>query len=305
VFWGQLIAVPLALGLIIWFIREWRRQPGSPAALMLLASSSVCWLDPLNNWAIHLVYNPDLWHFPKEWPWVGLSPIIEPIVNVLYAPYLLVPYLISMALLRKLQARGSMQSFAWRRPKTTLAILTLLITILWDSGQEIFLVLTQLYTYTHVMPFGSIFVGTYYQFPLLLASVVIGVVMIPTSLLMYRDDTGLTEAEKLAKRLKLYVRRPATATFLVMALTLNLSFLLFIGCFALVRVTGAATAVACPWPYQEAAVYDPHGYYEREGQPGPYTEGWMNNWIGGQPDGRPTNVEQISDRCAPHNWNAR
>ena len=73
VFWGQIIAVPLAIGLIAWFIREWRRQPGSPAALMLLASSSVCWLDPLNNWAIHLVYNPGLWHFPKGRDDTGLT----------------------------------------------------------------------------------------------------------------------------------------------------------------------------------------------------------------------------------------
>ena len=36
------------------------------------------------------------------------------------------------------------------------------------------------------------------------------------------------------------------------------------------------------------SMYDPQGYYEREGQPGPYFEGYWNTWMSGQPQGRPT-----------------
>ena len=35
----------------------------------------------------------------------------------------------------------------------------------------------------------------------------------------------------------------------------------------------AATSVACPWPYPEAKVYDPNGFYEEDGQAGPYFAG--------------------------------
>ena len=55
----------------------------------------------------------------------------------------------------------------------------------------------------------------------------------------------------------------------------------------MIRWTKAATSVACPYPYPEAKVYDPNGFYEEAGQPGPYFEGIWNGWMSLQPDGRP------------------
>jgi hypothetical protein len=61
-----------------------------------------------------------------------------------------------------------------------------------------------------------------------------------------------------------------------------------------------ATAMACPYPYPEAKVYDPQGYYEREGQPGPYFEGHWNTWMTGQPAGRPRdNPLKDNPACLP------
>jgi hypothetical protein len=60
------------------------------------------------------------------------------------------------------------------------------------------------------------------------------------------------------------------------------------GGFAAIRASGLASAVACPWPYPEAKVYDPQGFYEREGQVGPFSEGHWNGWMTAQPSGRPT-----------------
>ena len=37
----------------------------------------------------------------------------------------------------------------------------------------------------------------------------------------------------------------------------------------------------------EAKVYDPQGFYEKAGQPGPYFAGIWSGWQSGQPDGRP------------------
>ena len=55
---------------------------------------------------------------------------------------------------------------------------------------EVTLVRTGMYTYTHVMPFGSIFAGTPYQFPLIWESGLVTLVMIAAGVLIYRDDTG-------------------------------------------------------------------------------------------------------------------
>ena len=64
---------------------------------------------------------------------------------------------------------------------------------------------------------GSVFAGTTFQFPLIWESCLVTVVMVPAGILCYRDDTGRTQAEKLALRLPLFPTRPALATFLVMA----------------------------------------------------------------------------------------
>jgi hypothetical protein len=68
---------------------------------------------------------------------------------------------------------------------------------------------------------------------------------------------------------------------------LNVAYFMYGGAFAAIRASGLATSVACPYPFPEAKVYDPQGYHEREGQPGPYFEGYWNRLTIGQPDGRP------------------
>jgi hypothetical protein len=48
-------------------------------------------------------------------------------------------------------------------------------------------------------------------------------------------------------------------------------------------------------------VYDPQGFYEQNGQQGPYSVGKWATWMSAQPDGRPTvQLGSVSDRCAPN-----
>ena len=153
---------------------------------------------------------------------------------------------------------------------------------------EIFLVRTGLYIYSHVIPWGSYAAGKWYQFPLIWESALVSTVMIPAGVLLYRDDTGRTQAEKLARRVRVFRLRPALGTFVVMFAAVNLAyFFLYGGGFALMRDTRSASSVACPWPYPEAKVYDPQGFYEEAGQPGPYFPGVWAGWQSAQPDGRP------------------
>jgi hypothetical protein len=299
VMWGQILGALIAAGTIVASVRLWRRHPGHPVILMILASSTLFWWDPINNWAIGLVYNPNLWHFPRDWPWLNNSPVIEPLTSFIYAPYVLVPYFLAMPILRAIQRRRDPKAFVSRHPLISIGVLTFVFGVIWDAAQEILLTRGQFLTYSHVIEFGSIDVGKNSQFPLLMASVLITVVMIPASILLYRDDTGKSQAEKIARRLRLHARRPKLATFLVMALVLNIAMVSFSSAFWLVRATGAASTVACPWPYPQAKTWDPRGYYETQGAPGPFAAGNASSWQIAQPGGRPTDITAKSDRCNP------
>jgi Spirocyclase AveC-like len=129
--------------------------------------------------------------------------------------------------------------------------------------------------------------------------------MIPAAILVYRDDTGKSVAEKLAAKAKLFPKKPVLGMFLVMFAIINVAYFAYGGWFGAIKASGLATSVACPWPYPEAKVYDPQGYYEKAGAEGPFSVGKWSTWQQGLPDGRP-DVEPPppgQGRCAPENQN--
>jgi hypothetical protein len=297
----QIGTVVMMLALVVGCVRAWRRQPGHPYVLMVLAATSMVWQDPIMNWAPYAVYNPQLWHFPEDWPLVRLSPTVEPFVVIGYSTfYFLAPFFAGTWILRRIRARAPADSFVWRRPLVSLALMIFATGFAIDAALEIFLVRTGLYIYSQVMPWGSLFAGTTFQFPLIWESTLVTVVMIPAALLCHRDDNGRTQAERLARSIPWLRHRPALATFLVMAAILNVAYFFYGAGFGAVRAAKLATAVACPWPFPEARVYDPQGFYERAGQPGPFFEGHWNGWMSAQPDGRPTlNPVSADAPCRP------
>ena len=283
----QIGLILMMITLVTGFVIGWRRHPGHPVLLMVLATTLLVWQDPIMNWAPYAVYNPQLWHWPETWPLVSLSPTVEPFIVIGYATFYMAPFFPAVAVLRRIQAKRPVESFVWRHPLLSLSALILVIGFVFDAFLEIFLVRTGLYIYSHVIPWGSYAAGEWYQFPLVWESVLVSTVMIPAGVLLYKDDTGRTQAEKLVQRFRFMPNHPALGTFLMMFGILNIAYFMYGGAFAIIKASGAATAVACPYPYREAKVYDPQGYYEREGEPGPYFEGHWATWASGQPDGRP------------------
>ena len=283
----QVGTVVMMVVLVTAFVLAWRRHPRHPILLMVIATTVLVWQDPVMNWAPYAVYNPQLWHWPETWPLVSLSPTVEPFIVIGYATFYMAPFFLAIWILRRLQARRPPGSFVARHPLVTLAVLVLAIGFLLDAALEMFLVRTQLYIYSQVIPFGSVAAGKPYQFPLIWESVLVTLVMIAAGVLLYRDDTGRTQAERLAQRIRPLRGRPALGTFLVMFAVVNVAYFAYGGGFAIIRASKAATSVACPWPYPEAKVYDPNGFYEEAGQPGPFFPG---NWAGwpsaqaGRPD---------------------
>jgi hypothetical protein len=282
---GTIVAM---VTLIIGFVVMWRRKPGHPILLMIIVMTLLIWQDPIMNWAPYAVYNPQLWHWPESWGLVSMSPTVEPFIVIGYAMFYMLPFFPAVWVLRKIQARRPVESFAWRHPLISLSLLILVIGFVFDAFLEIFLVRTQLYIYSQVIPFGSFAVGKWYQFPLIWESALVTVVMIPAGLLLYKDDTGRTQAEKLARRIRYFRTRPVIGTFLVMFVIINAAyFFLYGGGYAIIRWTHTATSVACPYPFPEAKTYDPNGFYEKNGQKGPYSAGIWSQWESAQVNGRP------------------
>ncbi len=288
--WATLAQVGTLIGIVaalIVFIIAWRRRPGHPVLLMAIVTTLIIWLDPVTNWAPYGVYNPQVWHLPEDWPLVSISPTVQPFVVLGYAAFYLTPYFPASWILRRLQARRQPDSFVWRHPLISLALIILPLGFALDAMLEISSVRTGLYIYSQVVPFGSVFVGTPFQFPLLWVSLGVALVMVPVGVLLYVDDTGKSAAEKLAHRARIFPSHPRIGTFVVMLAIMNVVYFGYIVEFTIIRWANAATAVACPWPYPEAKVYDPQGLYEKNGQSGPYSAGILAGWATGQADGRP------------------
>jgi hypothetical protein len=279
-----------AVAVVVVVVLLWRRYPERRTILLMaLACTTIELQDPIMNWAPYAVYNPQLWHFPETWGWISLSPTVEPFVIAGYAFLFLGPYFPAAAVLRRLQQGRSPESFIWRHPLICLAGLIFVFGFIIDALLETTLVRTQLYIYSQVIPFGSVFTGKFYQFPLIWESGLITSVMIPAGV-----------AEKLAQRVRLFAHRPMLGTAVTMIVIINLAYTLLYGLpFAIIRASGAATSVACPFPFPEAKVYDPQAYYEKAGQPGPYSPGIMSGWPTGQ-SGRPHVTTPASGgRCSP------
>jgi hypothetical protein len=273
--------------LLIVFIRGWRRNPGSPVMLMFLCTTLIVWQDPIMNWSPFAVYNPDLVHWPESWPLVSLSPTVEPFVVFGYVMFYFGPYFPAVWLLRRLQEKHGPTSYVSRHPLISLGLITLVIGFIFDAFLENILIHWGMYIYSQVIPWGSVFTGTTFQFPLIWESFSVCFVMVPAAILCYRDDTGKSVAEKLAAKAKLFPTRPVLGTFVVMFVIINVSYFAYGGWFWAIKVSHAATSVACPWPYPEAKVYDPQGFYEKAGAQGPYSVGIWSTWASGEPNGRP------------------
>ncbi len=297
----QIGTILMMVALVVGFIVMWRRHPGHPVLLMVLVMTLLIWQDPIMNWAPYAVYNPQLWHWPETWPLVSMSPTVEPFIVVGYATFYMLPFFPAVWILRKIQARRPVEAFAWRHPLISLSVLMFAIGFVFDAFLEIFLVRTQLYIYSQVIPFGSFAAGKWYQFPLIWESGLVLVVMIPAGVLLYKDDTGRCQAEKLARRIRYFRTRPVIGTFVVMFVIINAAyFFLYGGGYALIRWTHTATSVACPYPFPESKTYDPNAFYEKNGDAGPFSAGIWSEWESAQLHGRPhVNPPAGAGRCGP------
>ena len=188
--------------------------------------------------------------------------------------------------MRRIRARRPVDSFVSRHPLLTLAGVIFAVGFAYDVVLEVLAVRTGTYNYSQVIPFGSVFVGTTHQFPLL-SQALVTLVMIPAGVLLYREDTGGTVAEKLAQRVRIFARKPTLGMFVVMFAIVNVAYFGYGLGHTIIKWTRTASCAARLWPYSEAKAYDPQGFYEEYDQSGPFSAGKWSTWMTGQPGGRP------------------
>ncbi len=110
---------------------------------------------------------PDLLHWPEDWPLIMMSPTVEPFIVFGYVTFYFAPFFPAIWMLRKLQAKRGPDAFVSRHPLISLAGLILVFGFIFDVMLEVSLVRTGLYIYSQAIPFGTLFAGSTFQFPLI------------------------------------------------------------------------------------------------------------------------------------------
>ena len=291
-------------GLIILVLQSIKARKITMGLLFFIAGNSLVWLDPWGNWGPYATYDSRLLHWPETWWWASVSPTVEPVFNFIgyYAFYLGPPAVSILLLKRVIGPRFDSKSFVHRHPLITLTIITVIVGFIIDAVIETFFVSTGLYSYSQVPKFGSIFVGESHQFPLLLESLSTTLPFIVISLLWWRNDTGLTGAERLANKFSITRKTGRAGVLAVMVVLMSIGYFGYLAPFFIIRYFDWSTEVAQPWRWCATKVYDPQGHYERAGEPGPFFEGVWAHWPSGQPNGREVTgpaAASLPDKCKP------
>jgi len=263
------IFVVVAVVLAVVFTRLSLRQRSMHFGLMVFLSvTGLSALDPPANWVTFTVYDSQFLHFPTTWKWMSLAPLIEPCIVIPgYPMYYMAMGLLGAFFAKKLLARSSPGSWAARHPRTTYLGVGFLVGVVWDIPTELFMIRAYMYHYAEA--WGPSFGVGHGRYPIIWGFFTAFAIAAVTALL-HRDDRGRSLAHDLAE--KLPGGRGTSSPRLVLAGTLFLMamYLVPMGLFGLIRVTGLSHPNATKWHYPEAKVYDPYGHLEKAGVPGPF-----------------------------------
>ena len=154
-----------------------------------------------------------------------MSPTVEPFIVFGYVTFYFAPYFPANWIAAQATGQAAREAFVSRHPLISLARLILVIGFIFDTMLEVSLVRTG---HVHLLAGRSRSARSspaHLQFPLLWESLRVTFVMVPAGILVYRDDTGKSVAEKLADKARLFPTKPALGTFLMMFVIINIGVL--------------------------------------------------------------------------------
>jgi hypothetical protein len=105
-----------------------------------------------------------------------------------------------------------------------------------------------------------------------------GIMLSVAAPLMWVDDTGRTWSEAVARRTRMFASRPYLGAFVIAWAVMSVVYVGYGLSFGFIRASGIATSTAQYWRYPETKVFDPQGYYQRNGEKGPFTIGTWAGW---------------------------
>ncbi|OBH62119.1 hypothetical protein A5685_02335 [Mycobacterium colombiense] len=270
-----LSSIPMAIGLIatlVWLSVRQRKVHWT--VVIAFAGLITGALDPLANWATFAIFDPRMLHFPLSWPYVNISPNLEPALAFLggYAAY----YLLNGLGFLQLHDRfidPLMQRNAWlaRHRLVGVFIGATIVAVPINGLIQFTWMRFGIFFYTEAV--GPTLQIGHIHFPLIMAvydSIIFGMVAV----MCVRDDSGeLILINRIARRLP---ARPGGSTVtltrqLLISLAVGLvSFAAPLAALSGLRVAGLSKPAYEQNPYPNIKVYDPYGHLERSGKPGPF-----------------------------------
>ena len=264
------IFVVVALALAVMFARlSWRQRSMHHGLAIFLCVSGLSLLDPPANWVTFTAFDPQFLHYPTTWHWMSLAPTVEPIVNPPgYPMYFMTVALSAAWIAKKIITRAKPGSWVARHPRGSYLGIGFLVGIAWDIPTELFMIRAHMYHYSEA--WGPTIGAGHGRFPIVWGFFTWFAIATVT-VLLHRDDRGHSLAHDWAA--KLPGRGGVSSPRVVLAGTLFLMVLYLIpmGLYAAIRVTGLSHPNESGWHYPEAKVYDPYGRLQEAGIPGPYS----------------------------------
>ena len=268
-------SIPLAVGLVGSLLWLSKRQGGVHwAVIIALAGLITGALDPLANWATFAVFDPRMLHFPPSWPYIKMSPNLEPALSFLggYAAYYL---LTGIALLqahdRLIQPLIRRDSWLSRHRLSAVFAGAFVVAIPLNTVVQFLWLKFGIFVYTEgvgpVLRIGH----TYLPAIMVIYDCFIFAMV---AVLCVRDGDGdLILVNRIVQRLPSRSGRPTVTVnhqILVAVAVAVVSFALPLAVLAGLRSAGLSQPAYDKFPYPTVKVYDPYGHLEDAGKPGPF-----------------------------------
>ena len=266
----SVIFVVVAAALAVVFARlSWRQRSMHHGLMVFLCVAGLSLLDPPANWVTFTVYDPQFLHFPTTWHWMSLAPLIEPVIVVPgYPMYYFTIALLGALVAKRVLARARPGSWLARHPRSTYLGMGFLTGVVWDVPTELFMIRAHMYHYSE--SWGPTIGAGQGRYPIIWGFFTWFAIAAVT-VLLHRDDRGRSLAHAWAARLPGRGGLTSVRTVVAGTLFLWLLYLVPMGLYAGIRVTGLSHPdLSHGWPYPEAKVYDPYGRLHHAGIPGPY-----------------------------------
>jgi hypothetical protein len=269
------MSIPLAVGLVgslLWLSLRQRRVHWTVviAFVGLLAGA----LDPLANWATFAVFDPRMLHFPLTWPYVNISPDLEPALSFLggYAAYYLLNGLGILAMNDRFIA-PLIRPGSWLGRHRLVAAFTgaFVVAIPLNTAVQFLWLRFGIFVYSEAV--GPVLHIGHTYLPVIMIVYDCFIFAMVATLCVRDEDGDLILVDRLARRLP---PRPGRAKIttnrrLLVAVSVGLvSFAIPLAVLAGLRVGGVSQPAYDKFPYPELKVYDPYGHLEKAGKPGPF-----------------------------------